>query len=135
MKLNKETYIKYELGLTVIFFIYYLFLALNSQNVFSIYLFVVAGFTIASIVLVLMLLLFTKSKNIDSDERDKIIESKAYRNAFLSLIIVVNIVIIMSFVTDKVFEPFIIFNILFAMMFVSQIILNTTKIVYYKMGL
>lgn len=135
MKLNKETYIKYELGLTVIFFIYYLFLALSSQNVFSIYLFVVAGFTIASIGLVLALLFFTKSKDIGSDERDKLVEAKAYRNAFISFFFVINIIIIVSFFTEKVFEPFIIFNILFAMMFVSQIILNTTKIVYYKRGL
>jgi hypothetical protein len=138
MKLNKEKYLSYELGLTIIFFIYYISLTLqslnNNETALSIYLNVAIGYTIAVIILVLLLLFFTKSKSIENDERDKIIESKAYRNAFISTISIINILIILGIVVGKLFEPFIIFNILFALLFISHIIHNITQLYYYKRG-
>lgn len=139
MKLNKEKYIKYELGLTSLFFIYYIFLTFQSLNNndsgISIYLNVVVGYTISIIVLILLLLLFTKSKNIENDERDILIESKAYRNAYISAISIINILVILVLVNDRLFEPFIIFNILFSTIFISHIIQNITQLFYYKRGI
>lgn len=138
MKLNKEKYLRYELGLTIIFFIYYIFLTLqslnNNETALSIYLNVAIGYTIAIIILVLLLLFFAKSKSIENDERDKIIESKAYRNAFISTISIINVIIVLGIFVDKFFEPFIIFNILFALLFISHIIHNITQLYYYKRG-
>ena len=139
MKLNKEKYIKYELGLTFIFFVYYIFLTLQSfnstQEVFSIYFNIVIGYTIAVILLVLFLLFITKSKSIENDERDILIESKAYRNAYISAISIINILIISALLIDKLFEPFIVFNILFSTLFISHIIQNITQLFYYKRGI
>lgn len=138
MKLNKEKYLRYELGLTIIFFIYYIFLTLqslnNNETALTIYLNVAIGYTIAIIILVLLLLFFAKSKSIENDERDKIIESKAYRNAFISTISIINVIIVLGIFVDKFFEPFIIFNILFALLFISHIIHNITQLYYYKRG-
>ena len=138
MKLNKEKYLSYELGLTIIFFIYYIILTIqslnNNETALSIYLNVAVGYTIAIIILVLLLLFFTNSKSIENDERDKIIEAKAYRNAFISTISIINVLIILGIVIEKLFEPFIIFNILFAMLFISHIIHNLTQLYYYKRG-
>ena len=138
MKLNKEKYLSYELGLTIFFFIYYIILTLqslnNNETALSIYLNVAIGYTIAIVILVLLLLFFTNSKSIENDERDKIIEAKAYRNAFISTIGIINVLIILGIVIEKLFEPFIIFNILFAMLFISHIIHNTTQLYYYKRG-
>ena len=139
MKLNKEKYVKYELGLTFIFFVYYIFLTLQSfnstQGVFSIYFNIVIGYTIAIILLVLVLLFITKSKSIENDERDILIESKAYRNAYISAISIINILIILALLIDKLFEPFIVFNILFSILFISHIIQNITQLFYYKRGI
>lgn len=138
MKLNKEKYLSYELGLTMIFFIYYIFLTIQSVNnndtALSIYLNVAIGYTIAIIILVLLLLFFTKSKDIGNDERDKTIESKAFRNAYLAIIGIINVLIILGILIDILFEPSIIFNILFSILFISHIIHNITQLYYYKIG-
>ena len=108
MKLSKEKYLSYELGLTIFFFIYYIILTLqslnNNETALSIYLNVAIGYTIAIIILVLLLLFFTNSKSIENDERDKIIEAKAYRNAFISTIGIINVLIILGIVIEKLFE-------------------------------
>lgn len=139
MKLTKEKYTKYELGLNLIIFIYYLFLVLgtsdSTQGVFSIYFNVIVGYTIANIVLVLFLMLITKSKTIGKDERDIIIESKAYRNGYIGAVSIINIVILLALVNDKILEPVIIFHILFSTLFVAHIIQNVTQIFYYKKGI
>lgn len=139
MKLNKEKYIKYELGLTLIFFIYYIFLTVESfistQNVISIYFNVVIGYTIAVILLVVFLLLFTKSNGFENDERDSLIEAKAYRNAFLSIITIINLLLILLLFNEAFFEPFILFNILFGTLFIAHIVQSITQIFYYKNGI
>jgi hypothetical protein len=139
MKLTKEKYTKYELGLNLIIFIYYLFLVLgtpdSSKGVISIYFNVIVGYTIANIILVLFLMLITKSKSIGEDERDKIIESKAYRNGYIGAVSIINLVILLALVNDKILEPLIIFHILFSTLFISHIIQNITQIFYYKKGI
>lgn len=139
MKLTKEKYTKYELGLNLIIFIYYLFIVLgtsdSTQGVFPIYFNVIVGYTIANIVLVLFLMLITKSKTIGKDERDIIIESKAYRNGYIGAVSIINIVILLALVNDKILEPVIIFHILFSTLFVAHIIQNVTQIFYYKKGI
>ena len=139
MKLNKEKYIKYELGLTLGFFMYYIFLTFESfsstQNVISIYFNVAIGYTIAVVLLVFILLFTTKSTCIEHDERDALIEAKAYRNAFVTIVSVINLVIIAALFSDKIFEPFILFNILFSTLFVSHIIQSITQIFYYVKGI
>ena len=138
MKLNKEKYLSYELIVTLIFFAYYIFLTLHSINsnesALSIYLNVVIGYTTAVVVLTILLLFITKSKSIENDERDKSNEFKAFRNAFLGTICIINVVIILGFVIDNIFQPFIIFNILFTTLFISHIIHNITQLYYYKRG-
>ena len=139
MKLSKEKYIKYELGLTLIFFIYYMFLTFDSfnstQNIISIYFNVAVGYTIATIILVVSLLIITKSNDIENDERDSLIEAKAYRNGFFTIVGIINILIILALFIDKMFEPFILFNILFSTLFLAHIIQNITQIFYYKKGI
>ncbi len=139
MNLNKEKYIKYELGLTLIFFIYYIFLTFESfsstQNVISIYFNVAVGYTIAVIILVVVLLLITKSTGIENDERDSVIEAKAYRNAFVTIVSIINLLIIAALFSDKIFEPFILFNILFSTLFLSHIIQSLTRMFYYNKGI
>jgi hypothetical protein len=134
MNLNKEIHTKSEFILSFIFFAYFIFLTLNSHNIISIYFFVVAGFTIANIILVLVLLFVSKSKNIEFDERDKTIESKSYRNAYISLIVLLNVIIIFPILKDNLFQPYILFNSMFATLFISHIVLNLTRIFYYKRG-
>ncbi len=135
MNLNKEIYTKSEFILSSIFFAYFIILAVNLQNIISTYLFVVAGFTIANIILVLVLLFVSKSKDIKYDERDKNIESKSYRNAYFCLIVLINVMIIFSILNDNILQPVIAFNFLFATLFISHIVLNLTKIFYYKRGI
>ncbi|MDA3860387.1 MAG: hypothetical protein PF445_04095 [Melioribacteraceae bacterium] len=139
MKLNKEKYTKCELGLTLVFFAYYLFLTFESfsstQNVITIYFNVAVGYTIAVIFLVVILLLITKSSGIENDERDSLIEAKAYRNGFVSIVSIINILIIAVLFIDKIFEPFILFNILFSTLFLSHIVQSITQIFYYKKGI
>ena len=135
MKLNKELYTKSEFILSFIFFGYFLFITFKSENYIANYFIVVIGFITANIILVLVLIFITKSKEIKFDERDKIIESRSYRNAYISTIVLVNVIIIMSVFNDNIYKPFVIFNLLLASLFISHIVLNLSKIFYYKRGL
>ena len=135
MNLNKEIFTKSEFILSFIFFGYFLFATLQSHNIVLLYFLFVSGFIIANIILVIILLLITKSKKIVSDERDKFIESKSYRNAYISVITIINIIILFSILNNNIFQPFILFNLLFSTLFISYIVLNLTKIFYYKRGI
>ncbi len=139
MKLNKEKYIWIEFGLTVIFFAYYLFLTFKytggDGEIFPTYFIVVISYTVAVVLLILLLLLVTKSKSIENDERDILIELKAYRNGFISAITIINTLIIWILLNDKILEPFIMFNILFSTLFVVHFIQNITQLFYYKRGI
>ena len=139
MKLNKEKYIKYELGVTLLFFIYYIILTFESfnstQNVISIYFNVAVGYTIAIILLVVVLLIITKSTAIENDERDSLIEAKAYRIGFFSIVSIINVLIIIALFNDAILEPFVLFNILFSTLFLTHIVQNITQIFYYKKGI
>ena len=114
MKLNKEVFTKSEFILSFILFGYFLFATLQEHN--------------------FVLLFITKSKKIGFDERDKFIESKSYRNAYISVVTIINVIIIISIFDNNIFQPFILFNSLFSTLFISYIILNLTKIFYYKRG-
>jgi hypothetical protein len=135
MKLNKEIYTKSEFILSFIFFGYFLLLTFKTQDFVLIYFFIVSGFIVANIILVLVLLLITKSKKINFDERDKVIETKSYRNAYISVVAIINIIIIFSFLNNNIIQPFILLNLLFSSLFISNIVLNLTKIFYYKRGI
>ncbi len=135
MNLNKETFTKSEFVLSFVFFGYFLFATFQSHNFILLYFLFISGFIVANIILVIVLLLITKSKKINFDERDKFIESKSYRNAYISVIAIINVIIIYSIFDNNIFQPFILFNLLFSTLFVSFIILNLTKIFYYKRGI
>ena len=135
MKLNQEIFTKSEFILTVIFFGYFLFASFQSQNFILLYFLFVSAFIVANIILVLVLLLVTKSKKIGIDERDRFIELKAYRNAYISAMAIINLIIIYSIFDKDFFQPFVLFNTLFSTIFISYIVLNLTKIFYYKRGL
>ncbi len=135
MKLNKELYTKSEFILSFIFFGYFLVLTFNTQDFVLTYFFIVSGFIAANIILVLVLLLITKSKKINFDERDKFIETKSYRNAYICVVAIINVIIILSILSNNIFQPYILFNLLFASLFISNIVLNLTKIFYYKRGI
>lgn len=135
MNLNKETFTKSEFILSFIFFGYFLFATLQSHNFILLYFLFVSGFIVANIILVLVLLLITKSKKINFDERDKFIESKSYRNAYISVITIINVIIIFSIFNNNIFQSSILFNSLFSTLFISYIVLNLTKIFYYKRGI
>ncbi len=135
MNLNKELFTKSELILSVIFLGYFLFATLQTHNFVLLYFLFVSGFIVANIILILVLLLVTKSKNISSDERDKFIEAKSYRNAYISVIAIINLIIVYSIFNNNIFQPFLLFYSLFATLFISDIILNLTKIFYYRRGI
>ena len=135
MKLNKEVFTKSEFILSFIFFGYFLFATFQEHNFASVYFLSVSAFIFANIILVLVLLLITKSKKISFDERDKYIESKSYRNAYISVVTIINVIIILSIFDKNIFQPLILFNSLFSTLFISYIVLNLTKIFYYKRGI
>ncbi|HKI79654.1 MAG TPA: hypothetical protein VKA26_14030 [Ignavibacteriaceae bacterium] len=134
MNLNKELFTKSEFILSFIFLGYFLFATLQEHNFVLLYFLFVSTFIFANIILVLVLLLVTKSKKIKFDERDKFIETKSYRNAYISVIAIINIIIIYSIFDNNIFQPFILFSSLFSTLFISNIVLNLTKIFYYKRG-
>jgi len=134
MNLNKELFTKSEFILSFIFLGYFLFTTLQEHNFVLLYFLFVSTFIFANIILVLVLLLVTKSKKIKFDERDKFIETKSYRNAYISVIAIINIIIIYSIFDNNIFQPFILFSSLFSTLFISNIVLNLTKIFYYKRG-
>ncbi len=134
MNLNKELFTKSEFILSLIFLGYFLLATLQEHNFVLLYFLFVSAFIFANIVLVLVLLLVTKSKKIKFDERDKFIETKSYRNAYISVIAIINIIIIYSIFNNNIFQPFILFSSLFSTLFISNIVLNLTKIFYYKRG-
>lgn len=135
MNLNKETFTKSEFILSFIFLGYFLLATLQSNNFILLYFLFVSGFIIANIILVLVLFLITKSKKIKFDERDKFIETKSYRNAYISVVAIINIIIIISIFNHNIFKPFVLFSSMFSTLFISYIVLNLTKIFYYKRGI
>lgn len=135
MNLNKETFTKSEFILSVIFLGYFIYASLQTQNFILLYFIFVSGFIIANIILILVLMFITKSKEITFDERDKFIESKSYRNAYISVITIINLIIIYSFFNRDIFQTSIMFNLLFSTLFISNIVLYLTKIYYYKRGI
>ena len=139
MKLNKEKYLIYEFGLTGLFFVDYLFLtfrSINSNNsLFSIYFAIVVFYTIAIVLMTLFLLYITKAKDLENDERDRAIELKGYRNAYISIVGIINILIVLCLLLDVLFQPFIIFNILFSSLFISHIVNDITQLYYYRRGI
>ncbi len=134
MNLNKELFTKSEFILSFIFLGYFLLATFQEHNFVLIYFLFVSAFIFANIILVLVLLLITKSKKIKFDERDKFIETKSYRNAYISVIAIINIIIIYSIFNNNINQPFVLFSSLFSTLFISNIVLNLTKIFYYKRG-
>lgn len=135
MNLNKETFTKSEFILSFIFLGYFLLATLQSNNFILLYFLFVSGFIVANIILVIVLFLITKSKKIKFDERDKFIETKSYRNAYISVVAIINIIIIISIFNHNIFKPFVLFSSMFSTLFISNIVLNLTKIFYYKRGI
>ncbi len=133
--LNKETFTYSEVIVTFFFFAYFLFLTFRSTNFVSAYITIVIGFAVANVTTKLVLFLITKSKEIKFDERDKVIESKSYRNAYICVMILTNSIIILSISFYKIFQPILVLNLIISILFIAHIVLNLTKIFYYKRGI
>ncbi len=133
--LNRETFTYSEVTLTFFFFAYFLFLTFRSTNFVSTYIIIFIGFAVANVTTKLFLFLITKSKEIKFDERDKIIESKSYRNAYICVMILTNAIIILSITFYKILQPIVVFNLIISILFIAHIVLNLTKIFYYKRGI
>jgi len=133
--LNRETYTYSEITLTFFFFAYFLFLTFRSTDFVLTYVIIAIGFAVANVTTKLVLFLITKSKEIRFDERDKIIEAKSYRNAYISVMILTNAIIILSISFYKILQLMVFFNLIISILFIAHIVLNLTKIFYYKRGI
>ncbi len=95
--------------------------------------------------LVLDLLDSTKIGGVAKDERDKLIESKAFRNAYYFLMVAVITLIVNVLITDAVSQasgeklflalPFMMFHILVFVLFTAILIKSGTQIFYYQRGI
>ena len=137
MKLNREKYTWAELILTLLFFGYFISLTFQSEgeNSISIYMEIVILYTAAIIIMTLVTMMITKSKKIGTDERDKAIETKANRNAYVSVLSVINVLLIALLFAEQLLQPTVIFSILFATLFLAHIVHLGTRVYYYKAGI
>jgi len=95
--------------------------------------------------LVLDVLNSTKLGGVAKDERDKLIESKAFRNAYYFLIAAVIAVVANILISDLLSKasgeqlmlavPFMTFHVLLFVLFLASLIKSGTQIFYYQRGL
>ncbi len=142
MHVNREKFTKSELAFSLIFFGYFLFIIFKSHefinsNVFNlIYFLGISGYIVGYIIRALVLHLVAKPKDINiDDERDKFIVSKSYRNAHISTIILINVIIICYILFNNILQPAFFFNLLLGTLLISHIVLISTRIYYYKRGI
>lgn len=148
---RKEIYAWCSLGLTLAIFGYYLISIFGLPVGVGSYrehitglIWKVIGITFL-IQLVLDVLNSTKFGGIAKDERDMLIESKAFRNAYYFLITAVISVVINVLISDILSEasgqklflavPFMTFHVLVFVLFISSFIKSGTQIFYYQRGI
>ena len=147
---RKEIYVWCELGLTLAIFGYYLISVFGLPTGVESYrehitglIWKVIGITFL-IQLVIDLLNSTKFGGVAKDERDVLIESKAFRNAYYFLITAVISVIINVLISDflsiesgqELFlsVPFMTFHVLVFVIFTASFIKSGTQIFCYQRG-
>lgn len=94
---------------------------------------------------VLDLLKSTKFGGVHKDERDILIESKGFRNAYYFLIIALIILVVNILISDVLStasgeavlmsEVFMIFHVLVFILFIANIIKSATQVVFYQKGI
>ena len=148
---RKEMYAWCSLGLTLAIFGYYLITVFGlpagienySENITAL-IWKVIGIAFL-IQFVLDLLNSTKIGGVAKDERDKLIESKAFRNAYYFLMAAVISLIVNVLITDAVSQasgeklflalPFMMFHVLVFILFIAILIKSGTQIFYYQRGI
>lgn len=147
---RKEIYAWCSLGLTLAIFGYYLIMVFglpagveNYSEDIKALIWKVIGITFL-IQFVLDLLNSTKIGGVSIDERDKLIESKAFRNAYYFLMVAVISLIVNVLITDAISQisgeklflalPFMMFHALVFVLFIAILIKSSTQIFYYQLG-
>jgi hypothetical protein len=148
---KKEIYAWCSLGLTLAIFVYYLVSVfglppgLENYREYVIHLiWRVIGIAFL-IELVLDFLKSTKFGGISKDERDILIESKGFRNAYYFLMAAIVSLVIYVLISDYLSNtsgqnfflavPFMTFHILLFILFIADIIKSVTQLIYYETGL
>jgi len=142
MHVNRERFTKGNLAFSLAFFVSFLYEIFKSPDFINSYIFTLIYFLgvlgyIVGTVTQLLTLHFTarpKDNNVD-DERDKFIVSKSYRNAHISTIVLVNVIIICFIFYNKSLQPAFFFNLLLGTLLISHIVLVSTRVFYYKRGI
>lgn len=144
---RKEMYAWCSFGLTTAVFGYYLITLFGlpselenyRENIIAV-IWKVVGIAFL-IEFVLDLLNSTKIGGVVTDERDKLIESKAFRNAYYFLMAAIISLIINVLITDAVSQasgeelfldlPFMMFHVLVFVLFIAILLKSGTQIFYY----
>ena len=141
MHVNRERFTKSNLVSYLLIFGYFLYITFKSPNFISlhvslIYFTFALAYIVGNIVQLLAFHFYANRKefNVD-DERDKIIVSKSYRNAHISIIIIINVIIIYFIFYNNILQPAFLFNLLFGTLLISHIVLLLTRAFYYKRGI
>ncbi len=148
---KKEIYAWCSLGLTLAIFGYYVISVFglpsgleNHREYVTNLIWKVIGIVFL-IELVLGLLKSTKFAGISKDERDILIESKGFRNAYYFLMAAIVSLVIYVLISDYLSEasgqifflavPFMTFHILVFILFIADIIKSVTQLIYYETGI
>lgn len=107
-----------------------------------IYVLVIILFTLVQGLLSTLLLWYTKARHIKQDERERLIETKAYRNAYFFLFGAVNLLLLYILFSDAVggdralrTNLYLTFHSLFVMAFVAHLTYLSTQLFYYRRGI
>ncbi len=145
---RKEIYAWCSLGLTLAIFGYYLVSVFglpsgleNNREYVTDLIWKVIGIAFL-IELVLDLLKSTKLGGVSKDERDILIESKGFRNAYYFLMVAIVSLVINVLISDYLSEasgqklflavPFMMFHVLVFILFIASIIKSVTQLIYYE---
>lgn len=148
---RKEIYAWSSLGLTLAIFIYYVISVFGMPHELENYkehitslIWKVIGIAFL-IQLGIDLLNSAKLGGVAKDERDKLIESKAFRNAYYFLMAAIIAVVVNMLINDflsvqadhNIFlsVPFMTFHVLVFVLFIASLIKSGTQIYYYKRGI
>lgn len=148
---KQEIYAWSSLGFTLAIFVYYLLSAFGWSPGLENYADYITGLiwkVIAAafaIEFILDLLKSTRFGGVHKDERDMLIESKGFRNAYYFVMAALISLIVNLFISDflseasdeKVFiaVPFVTFHSLVFILFIASIIKSSTQLFYYQRGL
>lgn len=147
---KQEMYAWSSLGFTLAIFGYYLVSAFGWPSGLENYadhitglIWKVIGITVL-VEIILDILSSTKFGSVEKDERDILIESKGFRNAYYFLIVSVITLIVNVLISDFLSEatgerfiltlPYMMFHVLVFMVFIANIIKSSTQLFYYKVA-